>query len=116
MLTPELERQLTGALAENFREIELERKVVIPSQVRSFLTDVVRESLVLRADDWQKYVGLNARSSDDYPKVIDTARGVASKCIRGAVELPQYDGQYLSLISVIEWIKNNWCGIYPFCR
>ena len=116
MLTPDMERLVAVELPLAFDGLEAKRKIVLPSRVRSFLSDLVRESLLFRTAEWQRRTGLDARSPDYTSKVAHEVSYIVIKCLDGAASLKQYDSQEVSLISVVEWVKTNWCGIYPLCR
>jgi len=103
-------------LQEVFADIESSRELLISATVRSFITDLVIESLELRSDDWKHF------GSD--PNYGDNAGSIAESIVNSLREVTDEAATYKSesglnqipLISVVEQVHKKWCGIFPFCR
>ena len=99
-----------------FSETEVARKVSIDQPVRSFLSNLIVESLATRQQEWDSRASLSpdsAAHAEDIAKVV----GYAVRDIVQEAELDSSpDGRRLLLINVLQRIRARWCGIFPFCR
>jgi hypothetical protein len=105
-------------IAGLYNRIETDRGVLVPDTIRLFLSNRVRESLFLHQDDWQRKRGLD-------PAKDGSAKPIAEEIYNSLFELlnnsdaepwTQSGIPQISLIGIIEYIHQHWCGIWPICR
>jgi hypothetical protein len=107
-------RFISEQIDTSISEIFEQTKIMIGEDVLRFIRDIINESLSVRREEWLKR-GINLDDAGTYHLLFENIRSSVNTIILGASSSPQY-GNRLSLISVIEWIHREFCGIFPFCR
>jgi hypothetical protein len=115
-LTPSFVAELSRSLSRAYTRHEKARRMIIPSSSRVFLETVIDESLVLRAKEWQSKRSIDCDDAQEIRKAIPEVIGHLETILKNA-NLDDIDGaKHLLAIGILEYIKGNWCGIFPFCR
>jgi len=110
MIDRESEEMLSMTVDEACREMG--GSVGQAPAVREFLMNLVRESLIYREQEWRAF---NA-SPESAQTIRDALRKPLMDIVEGANQYAVRAENHAPLISVIEWLKDNWCGVFPFCR
>lgn len=116
-MTPEVWTSVSGQLNRVIREIETRREANIQTTVRSFVSDLVLESLLLRGKEWGRRLNLDPDTRADAPKVSRTVEEAVHTLMDEATidKLANGDRQIL-LIGAVEQAHRQFCKIFPFCR
>jgi hypothetical protein len=90
-----------------FAQIASQRGVEIPKELIDFMRLLVNQSLDYRQDEWASYPPETVRLRIQI---------VLGDILRGTrVYSPPSEKPILSVVSVLENIKNRWCDIFPVC-
>ena len=119
MLTRELSQVVRTEVDGAVARLEHDRRLRVPSVVGRLLIELLYESLRSREDEWRSQHQFDFRFGENSEQLTSFLPSLLDGVLGGAAELPQYqDGPIpsLAVISVIEWLHDNWCGIYPLCR
>jgi len=105
-------------ISEAFRKAEDERGLIIPDAIRLFLRNVVMESLYLHHDDWRRQMRLDPTSGVDAGGIGDRIHNSLIELLRNtdAESWTPSGRPQVTYISVVRYMQNNWCRIFPFCR
>jgi hypothetical protein len=105
-------------ISEAFRKAEDDQGVIIPDAIRLFLRNVVMESLYLHHDNWRRQMRLDPTSGVDAGGIGEQIHNSLIELLRNADAEPWTPGgrPQVTYISVVRYLHNNWCRIFPFCR
>lgn len=110
MIDGEMETRVALAVNEACREIG--GPVGQAPAVREFLMNLARESLIYRELEWRA-ANVSIESASMVQEVL---REPLMNIVSGGNSYAARADNPAPLISVIEWLKENWCGVFPFCR
>lgn len=109
MMRPQFRQECLGAVDEVIQDLARERRGIISDEAKTFIVNVIDESLRARIDEWERL---------DFQ--VDRLKSNIRTMLDGAAHLPQYEtgspDPVVSLISIIDWVRQNWCKVFPFCR
>jgi hypothetical protein len=107
---------VSNALLPIFQSVETERTAIVPAHVRSFLESIIAESFYLREGDWQERAGVVFQDQN----AIDSYLGISNQAVSdllSRIHLDEIRGvREVTLISTLQQIHIEWCGIFPLCR
>jgi hypothetical protein len=87
---------------EGFSSVQVERDVVVPASVRTFMQSLVEESMTLRRSEWEEVVGFDPLEG---PSEFEEGVRQASQTVYEVLRNVRADeGGYVSLIGVVETI------------
>lgn len=114
---PEVRDGVGERLQKVFAEIEATRGTLVGTSIRSFVTDLVVESLDVRREEWQRSYKLDPDSPGDVAEIA----GVVETALRAiALDAGTYSSKagakHVLLIGVVEQAHRQFCKIFPFCR
>lgn len=117
MEDPSLLRRALASVDEVIQDLESAKIAFVSEEARSFLENVVRETIRVRMDESGR---LNLTSSKEPDELIYALKNRISTVLNEASKLQQYETRppehVISLISIIEYTSRDWCNIWPFCR
>jgi hypothetical protein len=120
MLSSESDIIVEDAVNTQANSVSQEFGLVIPSEVRNFLTEIVKESLIWRENEWLERQQLNINDPDVIRggRFRSTLTNNLSEVLIGTAQTDELVELYkrLTLIGTIDWIRQNWCGVFPICR
>ena len=100
-----------------YNRVSESRNVVIDTRVRSFIANLVLESLQVRNDEWQAKTGLDPNESSVSREIALRVEKAVWSVTDEAVTSKDGDGvSHILLIGVVEQVQKKWCGIFPLCR
>lgn len=88
-------------------EIAVNRDIEIPSEFVAFVKAVIDQSFDFRQEEWAAYPMKLIRLRVEHV-LRDVMRAARTYSV-------PHGKPVLSLTSVLESIKNQWCGVYPIC-
>src|SRR6478752_4530030 len=107
---------VAGALTPIYQGIEVERQVHIPDHVRSFMESLIVESMNDRIEEWQEKRFIDLSEYNGFNQSLEASSLVVNDLLR-SVDPVETEGQStILLISIIQRIHLDWCGVFPFCR
>ena len=107
---------VAGALTPIYQGIEIERQVHIPDHVRSFMESLIVESMNDRMEEWQEKRFIDLSEYNGFNQSLEASSLVVNDLLR-SVDPVETEGQStILLISIIQRIHLDWCGVFPFCR
>lgn len=115
MISRDLELAVAKELNMAFKEIEERFETIIPSQVRSFLISLIRESLIFDEKRWMDQMAFDLMKPEYHEKVAGRCREAVNSVLEDAVKQTQYVSGYLSLIATVGSLFHVFC-FYPFCK
>jgi len=111
--------RLLRVVDEEVRNAKEERIGVVSEEARTFIANLLGEAMRVRADEGKA----RGFPVEQPAKAIEFLRRELRDALRGAANLKNYETassepmiSLISLISVVEWMKDNWCEVWPFCR
>jgi hypothetical protein len=110
---------LTGASIIDPVQGAAEGSVIWTPSVQALLAELARESVIRREDEWVEQTGVppeEMRYGGAESAAYDRLVQVFTNAMRGAEEIRRERESRAPLISLIEWIKDNWCGFWPLCQ
>jgi hypothetical protein len=117
-IAPRVYEEAIRRMGELFSRIELDRDVIIPQHVRSFLSGIALESLHLRRDEWRQLCkvdpGMDAHAAPIGNQIYDSLLEIMRNA--GAEPSAPNDIRQVTLVAVLRCVHENWCRIFPFCR
>ena len=112
----QVSRSVNDALSHSFTHIEGDGELLVGPEIRSFISNFIRESFLFRGDEWRE------RGMD--PDKAESAEAAANLVFESVTEIlttqatgnPGIGKQRLLLIDVVQKIQADWCKVFPFCR
>jgi hypothetical protein len=99
-----------------FNRMETRRGVLFGKSIRSFVEDLVLESLQLRDNEWRTS-GLDPMNRAYSDNIAAKIEGSLTEVAEKADTYKSATGaQHVLLIGIVEQIHSMFCGIFPFCR
>lgn len=119
MLGRELDSRVTEHLAYTFADFARKNELTIGAEIESFITNLVRESLIWREMDWSERE-IDISLPENYETIISRITSAVGEVLSLATQLRQYEilghRKRILLINVVDSVRQKWCGIFPFCR
>lgn len=115
-VSPDFFRELDRMVRQVAESHEHYRNVVVTEDARRFLSGVVVESAVYRASEWRQNHQLNVSDPNDLMRAVDIAKDPIVVLLDDAKPVKVGSSSYVCVISLVEAIKDRWCGVWPFCR
>ncbi len=112
----QVSRSVNDTLSHSFTHIEGDGKLLVGPEIRSFISNFIRESFLFRGDEWRE------RGMD--PDKAESAEAAANLVFESVTKIlktegndnPEIGQQRLLLIDVVQNIQTDWCKVFPFCR
>lgn len=100
---------LLGKVAET-------RNVIIAPHVKEFTKEIIIESIMLGAQEWEHLYNLRCSFKEDHEEIIAAAIQCTEK-ILNEVDVERYNNyNCISVRNILKYIHNHWCGVFPYCR
>jgi len=113
---PAVQQAVRYQLGTMFERVESGQNVLISPTLRSFMADVVFESLEVRENEWKKR-GLDPNNPDSSSQIASQVSNVVQALTAESETYGLAAGQRrVLLIGFLQAAHKNWCGIFPFCR
>jgi len=117
-MSTELRDRILVRLHRLFNAVEADKQILIGVVIRSFIQQLVIESLIFRISEWRDKISVDLGNQADWNKIEDRIEDVI-KTILSDIATHQFSPgglKHVAAVGVVEQIHNRWCGIFPFCR